>query len=88
MNQQASLSAPSASIEHGCAWETREYLEQNIPGGRWGIKVWSDNIRSSPRPIRKTWDEEKMKGLSWSWLEEGQVEPIGVSDNKEHYVVV
>ena len=29
-----------------------------------------------------------MKRLSWSWLEEGQVEPIGGYDIKEGYVVV
>jgi ParB family chromosome partitioning protein len=52
------------------------------------MKIRLDSIQSSPYPIRKTWDEEKMKELSWSLLEEGQVEPIGVYDNGDSYVVV
>jgi ParB/RepB/Spo0J family partition protein len=52
------------------------------------MKILVDNIRPSPNPIRKTWDEEKMKELCWSLLEEGQVEPIGVYATNDSYTVV
>jgi ParB/RepB/Spo0J family partition protein len=52
------------------------------------MKITIESIRPSPNPIRKTWDEEKMKELSWSLLEEGQVEPIGVYANPEGYTIV
>jgi ParB family chromosome partitioning protein len=52
------------------------------------MKIRIENIKPSPHPIRKTWDEEKMKELSWSLLEEGQVEPIGVYESAEGYTVV
>ena len=52
------------------------------------MKILIDNIRPSPNPIRKTWDEEKMKELCWSLLEEGQVEPIGVYATNDSYTVV
>ena len=52
------------------------------------MKILVDNIRPSPNPIRKTWDEEKMKELCWSLLEEGQVEPIGVYETNDSYTVV
>ena len=45
-------------------------------------------IKSAPNPIRKSWDEEKMKELRWSLMEEGQVEPIGVHENSHGYVIV
>jgi ParB/RepB/Spo0J family partition protein len=52
------------------------------------MKIRIDNIKPSPNPIRKTWDEEKMKELCWSMLEEGQVEPIGVYETEEGYTIV
>jgi len=52
------------------------------------MKIRIENIRPSPNPIRKTWDEEKMMELCWSLLEEGQVEPIGVYPTGENYTVV
>ena len=52
------------------------------------MKIRIENIRPSLNPIRKTWDEEKMKELCWSLLEEGQVEPIGVYADGESYTVV
>src|SRR4030042_5665691 len=52
------------------------------------MKIPLAAIRTSLNPIRKTWDEEKMKELCWSLLEEGQVEPIGVYDSAEGYIVV
>jgi ParB/RepB/Spo0J family partition protein len=52
------------------------------------MKIRIENIRPSPNPIRKTWDEEKMTELCWSMLEEGQVEPIGVYATGENYTVV
>jgi len=52
------------------------------------MKIPIAAIRPSPKPIRKSWDEEKLKELSWSLLEEGQVEPIGVYETPEGYTVV
>ena len=52
------------------------------------MKIPLDAIRTSLNPIRKSWDEEKMRELCWSLLEEGQVEPIGVYDSPEGYTVV
>ena len=52
------------------------------------MKIRIENIRPSPNPIRKTWDEEKMKELCWSLLEEGQVEPVGLYASNESYIVV
>jgi ParB/RepB/Spo0J family partition protein len=52
------------------------------------MKISLSDIRPSPHPIRKTWDEEKMKELCWSLLEEGQVEPIGVYENEGIYSIV
>jgi ParB/RepB/Spo0J family partition protein len=52
------------------------------------MKIPIAAIRSSPSPIRKTWDEDKMMELCWSLLEEGQVEPIGVYETPEGYTVV
>jgi ParB/RepB/Spo0J family partition protein len=52
------------------------------------MKIRIENIKPSPNPIRKTWDEEKMKELCWSLLEEGQVEPIGVYETAEGYTIV
>src|SRR4030066_1491329 len=52
------------------------------------MKIRIENIKPSPNPIRKTWDEEKMMELCWSLLEEGQVEPIGVYPTGENYTVV
>jgi ParB family chromosome partitioning protein len=52
------------------------------------MKIQVVNIRPSPNPIRKTWDEEKMKELCWSLLEEGQVEPIGLYATGDSYTVV
>jgi ParB family chromosome partitioning protein len=52
------------------------------------MKIRIENIKLSPNPIRKTWDEEKLNELSWSLLEEGQVEPIGVCEIGDEYTVV
>lgn len=52
------------------------------------MKIRLVNIKPPPNPIRKTWDEEKMRELCWSLLEEGQVEPIGVYESEEGYTVV
>jgi ParB family chromosome partitioning protein len=52
------------------------------------MKIRIENIKPSPNPIRKTWDEEKMMELTWSLLEEGQVEPIGVYETSVDYTVV
>ena len=36
------------------------------------MKIRIENIKPSPNPIRKTWDEEKMMELCWSLVEGGQ----------------
>ena len=51
-------------------------------------KLALSQIKPSPNPIRKTWDEAKMEELKWSLMEEGQVEPIGVHKNTHGYVIV
>jgi ParB/RepB/Spo0J family partition protein len=57
-------------------------------GGYKGMKIPLQKINPSPSPIRKTWDEEKMQELCWSFLEQGQVEPIGVYEDAEGYTLV
>jgi ParB/RepB/Spo0J family partition protein len=52
------------------------------------MKILLSDIRPSPNPIRKTWDEGKMKELCWSLLEEGQVEPIGLYEADGGYTLV
>lgn len=52
------------------------------------MKIELNKIKPSPKPIRTTWDEEKMNELSQSLIEEGQVEPIGVHKNAEDYTIV
>ncbi len=52
------------------------------------MKIQLEKIKPSPNPIRKTWDEDKIRELSWSLMEEGQVEPIGVYESGEEYIVV
>jgi ParB/RepB/Spo0J family partition protein len=52
------------------------------------MKIQLQQIKRSPRPIRKTWDEDKLRDLCWSLLEEGQVEPIGVYQDEESYILV
>jgi ParB family chromosome partitioning protein len=52
------------------------------------MKIEIHKIRPSPNPIRKSWDEDKLRDLSWSLLEEGQVEPIGVYEDPGGYTVV
>lgn len=52
------------------------------------MKIALSQIHPSPNPIRKNWDEQKMKELQWSLMEEGQVEPIGVRQNGDGYIVV
>ncbi len=52
------------------------------------MKIQLQKIKPSLNPIRKIWDEEKLRELSWSLLEEGQVEPIGVYQSEEGYTVV
>jgi ParB/RepB/Spo0J family partition protein len=52
------------------------------------MKILLQKIKPSPNPIRKSWDEEKMQELCWSFLEQGQVEPIGVYEDVEGYTLV
>ena len=52
------------------------------------MQIQLQKIKPSPNPIRKTWDEDKMRDLCWSLLEEGQVEPIGVYEDPDGYTVV
>lgn len=52
------------------------------------MKIKLSEIKPSPKPIRSSWDEEKMEELKQSLLEEGQVEPIGVHENTHGYIVV
>jgi len=52
------------------------------------MKIPLQKIKPSPRPIRKTWDEDKMQELCWSLLEQGQVEPIGVYEDSDGFTLV
>lgn len=52
------------------------------------MKLQLKDIKPSPKPIRSTWDEQKMDDLRWSLMEEGQVEPIGVHKNEMGYTIV
>jgi ParB/RepB/Spo0J family partition protein len=52
------------------------------------MRIVLEAIKPSPHPIRKTWDEDKLRDLCWSLLEEGQVEPIGVFEDAGGYIVV
>ncbi len=52
------------------------------------MKMPLSSVQPSPRPIRKSWDEEKMKELTWSLMERGQVEPIGVYASVDGHTVV
>lgn len=52
------------------------------------MKILIETIKPSPKPIRRSWDEEKINELCWSLLEEGQVEPIGVYETGEGYTLV
>lgn len=53
------------------------------------MKVQLNSIKPSPNPIRKTWDKEKMTDLMWSLMEEGQVEPVGLTeDGLNNYTIV
>jgi len=52
------------------------------------MKILLSQIKPSPHPIRKSWDEEKMEELKWSLMEEGQVEAIGVHENSHGYIIV
>jgi ParB/RepB/Spo0J family partition protein len=52
------------------------------------MKIQLSEIKASPNPIRKTWDEEGMNNLKWSLMEQGQVEPIGIHKNHDGYVLV
>lgn len=52
------------------------------------MKIELNKIKPSPKPIRSSWDEESMQNLRWSLMEEGQVEPIGVHENHNGYVIV
>lgn len=53
------------------------------------MKIKLSQIKPSPNPIRKTWDEEKMNDLRWSLMEEGQVEPIKIRPtSNKHYEIV
>ncbi|MFZ2096768.1 MAG: ParB/RepB/Spo0J family partition protein [Anaerolineales bacterium] len=52
------------------------------------MKIPLQKINPSTSPIRKTWDEEKMQELCWSFLEQGQVEPIGVYEDADGYTLV
>ena len=52
------------------------------------MKIQLSQIKASPNPIRKTWDEEGMNNLKWSLMEQGQVEPVGIHKNHDGYVLV
>ena len=52
------------------------------------MKIELSKIKASSKPIRSSWDEAKMNDLKWSLMEEGQVEPIGVHENGNGYVIV
>ena len=52
------------------------------------MKIQLSQIKASPKPIRTSWDEEKLNELKWSLMEEGQVEPIGVHENDQVYTIV
>lgn len=52
------------------------------------MKIQLSNIKPSPKPIRTTWDDDKLNELKWSLMEEGQVEPIGVHESGKGYVIV
>jgi ParB/RepB/Spo0J family partition protein len=54
------------------------------------MKIPLNEIKPSPNPIRKTWDEQNMQQLTESLQTEGQVEPIGVSTNGkvDEYIIV
>src|SRR5512139_2147760 len=52
------------------------------------MKILLSEIRPAPNPIRKTWDEERMKELCWLLVEEGQVEPIGLYEANGGYTLV
>ncbi len=52
------------------------------------MKIQIEKIKPSLHPIRKTWDDEKISQLSWSLMEEGQVEPIGVYETGEGFTLV
>ena len=52
------------------------------------MRIELTKIKASENPIRKTWDEESINNLKWSLMEEGQVEPVGVHENHNGYVLV
>jgi len=52
------------------------------------MKIQLNSIKSSPKPIRTSWDEEKMCDLVNSLKEEGQVEPIGVHADGDKFTIV
>jgi len=52
------------------------------------MKIQLNSIKSSPKPIRTSWDEEKMCDLVNSLKEEGQVEPIGVHVDGDKFTIV
>lgn len=52
------------------------------------MKIELNKIKASPKPIRTSWDEERMCDLANSLKEEGQVEPIGVHADGEKFTIV
>jgi ParB/RepB/Spo0J family partition protein len=52
------------------------------------MKIPLRKVFPSPQPIRSAWDEGKLQELSWSLLEEGQVEPIGVYADGDGFTVI
>lgn len=57
--------------------------------GEQAMKIKLDQIQPSPRPIRTSWDEDKMNELAQSIKEQGAIVPIKVrpTDNR-HYEIV
>lgn len=52
------------------------------------MKIQLSQIKASPKPIRTKWDEEGMDNLKWSLMEQGQVEPVGLHENHDGYILV
>lgn len=52
------------------------------------MQVELSKIHAAPQPIRETWDEEKMQGLTASIRDLGVIVPIKVRPNSDGYEVV
>jgi ParB/RepB/Spo0J family partition protein len=52
------------------------------------MQINLSRIKASPKPIRTKWDEEGIENLRWSFMEEGQVEPVGLYELDKDYIIV